>query len=315
MARLGLGLLTPLAEWSAFVEGGLFLLICGGLVLAVRWDKARQRRSWEDIAPYEDDDQEGFQPKHEETVHPRPGISLVVPLVETAVIVAAVFLALVKTPESWPTAVRWLVALAGLALFVLRPLRRIVAGVTTHFVVTTGYEEAAGPTRRGVRMAHLYLEGMNGQIEVGDEFVVIHRKGLLAKQGHVFGNKGVRIRLSDIHDIQISYPRLGKNGWLTFISGSTGGPVTDLMKAIRDESTVMFKKRSTDEFDEFRQQVLALIASRNNEGLVEAIAAGVAASSRPDFATQLRELAALRDDGLLDEAEFQAKKAQLMQER
>jgi hypothetical protein len=66
------------------------LLICGGLVLAVRWDKARQRRSWEDAAPYEDDDQEGFQPKHEETVRPRPRIALVVPLVETAVILAAV---------------------------------------------------------------------------------------------------------------------------------------------------------------------------------------------------------------------------------
>lgn len=64
-------------------------------------------------------------------------IALVIPLVETAVILAAVILALVKIPHSWPTVMRWLVVLAGIALFVWRPLRRIVAWATSHFVVTT----------------------------------------------------------------------------------------------------------------------------------------------------------------------------------
>jgi hypothetical protein len=162
-------------------------------------------------------------------------------------------------------------------------------------------------------MTHLYVEGVNGQIEVREEWVVIHRKGLLAKQGHVFGNKGIQIRLSDVHDIQISFPRFGKNGWLSFVTGSSG-PVHDVMEAIRDQRTVMFKKKSQDEFDEFRQLIFDLKTRMSNDGLVEAIAAGVAASTRPDFATQLRELAALRDEGLLDEGEFQAKKAQLLSE-
>jgi uncharacterized membrane protein YdbT with pleckstrin-like domain len=64
-------------------------------------------------------------------------IALVLPLLETALIVAAVILALVYMPDSWPTAMRWIVVLAGVVLFVWRPLRRIVAWATSHFVVTT----------------------------------------------------------------------------------------------------------------------------------------------------------------------------------
>jgi putative oligomerization/nucleic acid binding protein len=239
MARLGLGLPFPLADSPAVMEWVLFVLIAGGLVLVVRWDKARQRRSWEEAAAYEDDD---------------------------------------------------------------------------NGMVPPGYEEAAGPTRGGNRMAHLYVEGLNGQIEVNDEWVIIHRKGLLAKQGHAFGNKGIQIRLSDVHDIQISFPRLGKHGWLTFVTGSSG-PVTDLMVAMKDPRTVMFKKKSQDDFDEFRQAIFDLKTRQSNDSMVQAIADGVAVATRPDFATQLRDLAALRDEGLLDEAEFQAKKAQLLSER
>jgi uncharacterized membrane protein YdbT with pleckstrin-like domain len=59
------------------------------------------------------------------------------PIVETAAILAAVILALVYMPDSWPTVMRWLVVLAGIAWFVWRPLRRIVAWATSHFVLTT----------------------------------------------------------------------------------------------------------------------------------------------------------------------------------
>jgi uncharacterized membrane protein YdbT with pleckstrin-like domain len=64
-------------------------------------------------------------------------IGLVMPIVETAAIVVAAILALIYMPDSWPAAVRWLVVLAGIALFVWRPLRRIVAWATSHFVVTS----------------------------------------------------------------------------------------------------------------------------------------------------------------------------------
>jgi Short C-terminal domain len=145
-------------------------------------------------------------------------------------------------------------------------------------------------------MARMYLEGTNGAIEVTAEHVVIHRTGMAR-----LVNKSIQIHLSDVRDIEISYPRLAHAGWITFISGRHQG-VSEL-QAVRDPATVLFKKKSEGQFDEFRQQVLRLIAQKQ-----------VGPSAGPDFASQLRELAALRDEGLLDESEFQARKAQLMQQ-
>ena len=64
-------------------------------------------------------------------------IALVIPIVETALIVTAMILALAYLPETWSTGIRWLIVLAGFVLFVVWPLPRIVAWATSHFVVTS----------------------------------------------------------------------------------------------------------------------------------------------------------------------------------
>ena len=64
-------------------------------------------------------------------------IALVVPILQAAVVVVAVVLALAYMPDSWPTVLRWLVVLAGIAVIAWWPLRRIVAWATSHFVVTS----------------------------------------------------------------------------------------------------------------------------------------------------------------------------------
>ncbi len=64
-------------------------------------------------------------------------IALVVPIVETALIVIAMILALAYLPDTWSTGIRWLIVLAGMVLFVVWPLPRIVAWATSHFVVTS----------------------------------------------------------------------------------------------------------------------------------------------------------------------------------
>src|SRR4029450_1157947 len=55
----------------------------------------------------------------------------------TALIVAGMILALAYLPETWSTGIRWLIVLAGIVLFVVWPLPRIVAWATSHFVVTS----------------------------------------------------------------------------------------------------------------------------------------------------------------------------------
>jgi uncharacterized membrane protein YdbT with pleckstrin-like domain len=64
-------------------------------------------------------------------------IALVLPIGAAVLIVVATILALVNVPDSWPSAIRWLIFLAGLVLFVAYPLRKLVAWFTSHFVVTS----------------------------------------------------------------------------------------------------------------------------------------------------------------------------------
>jgi uncharacterized membrane protein YdbT with pleckstrin-like domain len=64
-------------------------------------------------------------------------IALVLPVGAAVLIVIGTILALVNVPDSWPSAVRWLIVLAGLVLFVAYPLRKLVAWFTSHFVVTS----------------------------------------------------------------------------------------------------------------------------------------------------------------------------------
>jgi uncharacterized membrane protein YdbT with pleckstrin-like domain len=64
-------------------------------------------------------------------------IALVFPLAETVLLAAAMAAALVYAPDSWPTWARLAIVAVGLGLFLIDPLRRIVAWATSHFVVTT----------------------------------------------------------------------------------------------------------------------------------------------------------------------------------
>jgi uncharacterized membrane protein YdbT with pleckstrin-like domain len=64
-------------------------------------------------------------------------IALVVPIIETILILGAAILALFYVPDSWSAGIRWLIVLAAIVLFVVWPLPRIVAWATSHFVVTT----------------------------------------------------------------------------------------------------------------------------------------------------------------------------------
>ena len=64
-------------------------------------------------------------------------IALVIPIIQTALILAAMIAALVYVPDSWSSWVRWVIALAAVALFAAGPTRAIVTWATSHFVVTT----------------------------------------------------------------------------------------------------------------------------------------------------------------------------------
>jgi uncharacterized membrane protein YdbT with pleckstrin-like domain len=64
-------------------------------------------------------------------------IALAMPLGETVLLVAAVIATLIYVPDSWPTAARLAIVAVGVVLFLIHPLRLIVAWATSHFVVTS----------------------------------------------------------------------------------------------------------------------------------------------------------------------------------
>jgi uncharacterized membrane protein YdbT with pleckstrin-like domain len=64
-------------------------------------------------------------------------IALLLPVAETVLIAGALLAALVYTPDSWPSWVRWAEIGVAIALFLVGPIPPFVAWATAHFVVTT----------------------------------------------------------------------------------------------------------------------------------------------------------------------------------
>lgn len=92
-------------------------------------------------------------------------IALVGPVVQTALVVAAVVFILANMPDSWSSWARWGIVLAGLAAVLVWPVPHVVAWATSHFVVTSDR--------------------------------LIHRSGLFAK-------KSMEIPLEKISDVRFS---------------------------------------------------------------------------------------------------------------
>lgn len=142
-------------------------------------------------------------------------------------------------------------------------------------------------------------KGVNGQLQVYADKVVISRRGFVSLISH--GLKGDKeIRISQISSIQ--FKRAGLvNGYIqiAFLGGheAKGG----IWQATHDENTIMFDVWQQETFEKAK----ALIEER------------IAALSQPttaaadDVPTQIRKLADLKAAGILTEEEFE-KKAELL---
>jgi len=114
-------------------------------------------------------------------------IALVLPIGATILIVAGVIVALAYLPDSWPDWVTWLIVAAGVVLLIAYPIRRFVAWITSHFVVTTDR--------------------------------LVHRSGWFAK-------RSMEIPLENINDVRFSqtvFERMIQAGDLVIESAGTHG--------------------------------------------------------------------------------------------
>lgn len=84
------------------------------------------------------------------------------------------------------------------------------------------------------------LTGVNGQIELYRNRLIIKRNGFIAKASHGFFKGEKEIFLNQISGVQIKKPGLITNGYIQFtISGGKEG-TKGIVEASSDENTVVF---------------------------------------------------------------------------
>jgi hypothetical protein len=146
------------------------------------------------------------------------------------------------------------------------------------------------------------VKGYNGTVEFDGQSITINRTGL----GRLTIGKGkIRIPVSSVTAVKWKPAGPVINGYIHFsMLGSTdrrsrfGRQTTDVS---HDENSVIFLRRQMAEFENLRAAVEAAIQ--------RGVQPHGAAASVPE---QIAQLAALRDRGILTEAEFAAKKASLL---
>ena len=144
--------------------------------------------------------------------------------------------------------------------------------------------------------------GQTGTIEFDGQAVVIRRDSLRARG--IFGKGEKRIPISSITAVQFKQAGFSQGFiQLTIAGGSEGtaGRRGRVQEAFTDENSVVFLKKASADFELVRDAINAAIA-----------APSAPAQAAPDLPAQLQQLAVLRDQGILTEDEFQAKKADIL---
>ena len=147
----------------------------------------------------------------------------------------------------------------------------------------------------------LSAKGRTGTITVDDTFISIERKGAMAKMTHGFSQGEKKIPIAQVTSVQFKMPGMTV-GYIQFSMAGSNESTKGVTKAMKDENTVAFERNASD-FEAIRDFVEARIAERFTSS---------AQASGSTIAEQIRELAALRDEGLLSESEFEAEKTKLL---
>ncbi len=151
-------------------------------------------------------------------------------------------------------------------------------------------------------------KGVTGTVKVDDHFVTIARKGAMAKMNYGWTRGEKRIPIDTIAAVQFKKAGMSR-GYIQFTLAGGNESTRGVMAATQDENSVLFTGGHESEFRAIRDHIERRIASRQTASRAPA---SVAPAGPADLATQLRALAALRDEGLLTEEEFAAQKAKLL---
>lgn len=146
------------------------------------------------------------------------------------------------------------------------------------------------------------LKGVNGQLELYADKVIIKRKGFLSKmtQGLFKGDK--TIYLSQITGIQLKLGTAFTNGYFQITIPGGVESKKGIIDATQDENTVMFAKKDNELAKRMEAKIEELLnAQRQGKSQVSVCAAD-----------EIKKYKELLDEGIISTEEFEQKKKQLL---
>lgn len=151
----------------------------------------------------------------------------------------------------------------------------------------------------------LYVaHGVNGQLAVYPDRVILARKGLNAFMSQGLGRGDKEISLRALSAVQWRNAGLATLGYIQFTFMGASDLRGGILAAQQDENSVTFNRKQQREFEQAR----ALIDQQR-----AALSAPQAAPAQPvSAADELAKWAALRDSGAITAADYEAKKRQLL---
>lgn len=102
------------------------------------------------------------------------------------------------------------------------------------------------------------IDGVNGQLYLYANRVVIKRKGVLAKMTQGFFKGEKEIFLDQISGVQIKRGNLITNGYMQFTLAGGNENTKGILDATQDENTVMFSKGQNDRAESFKRKMYEL---------------------------------------------------------
>jgi Domain of unknown function (DUF4429)/Short C-terminal domain len=151
-------------------------------------------------------------------------------------------------------------------------------------------------------VAELFAKGTNGIVTIDGDWLTIDRKRFGRRARHLQGYR--RIPLASITAVQIQPARVFSNGFIRFTVAGSPQLLGGLQSAMRDENAVTFRRGQERGFNMIRAAVEQHIAAQH--------AGARSAAGEPDIPEQIKRLGELRDQKLITDEEFEAKKAELL---
>jgi len=147
----------------------------------------------------------------------------------------------------------------------------------------------------------LELKGVNGQIQLYEDRIIITRKGLMSKLALGLFKGEKTIYLNDITGIEF---RLGSNllnGYIQFTVPGGIESVRGVVDGSSDENTVMFYKKENDTAIQLKETIEKLKSKSKNQS-----------NTTFSIADEIKKFKELLDEGVITKEEYLSMKKQLI---